>query len=544
MPYLSVELNQTSIFPSMKFKLTATQIAIFSLILFLITNIVIWTSIHTRVSHQKQNLFELEQEKANNTLNQAETRLLALYTITKRKTLFLANLRELDSANKVPTSFTEQQLVAFLRVHLNYYQAVLLDSSGTELVNAKRIEGSVMLESADELKFQGDRNYIQEALRLKKGDVALSLTNIKDGENKIGKSYRPAMRFFTPVFDSERKTELLGLNLDPESWFGIFEDIEFGIVSSQHEIYFGAENIIDIKNRTNLDEKDQYGYPLFFLQEINLENNLKWTLYTKPNNNSLDAKFEKFRNRAYKTGAALSVGVFFFLLVVQILHIKNRNISRLNRSIQNRLQERDTLIKEIHHRVKNNLQVVASLLSLQSSFIKDEKIKMLFRYSQYRINSMGMVHEMLYKSDDLNRIDYGAYVKELVNTLILSMKGDKSKIRLEMEIDNIRLNIDTSIPLGLMINEIITNSLKYGFSDAEEGIIAVKMNRSSTFSYSLRIGDNGSGIPKDINFRNTKSLGLKLIHKLALQLRGNIEMDNSKTGTNYIITFQEIEQTS
>ncbi|SDE62912.1 Two-component sensor histidine kinase, contains HisKA and HATPase domains [Pricia antarctica] len=528
----------------MKFKLTAIQLTVFSLILFLITNIFIWTSIQTRVSHQKQNLFELEQEKANNTLNQAETRLLALYTITKRKTLFLANLRELDSLNNVPTSFTAQQLAAFLRVHLNYYQAVLLDSTGTELVNAIRIEGSVILEDADKLQYKGDRNYIKEALRLKKGDVALSLTDIKYGENKIGNRSRPTMRFFTPVFDSERKTELLGLNLDPESWFNIFEDIEFGLISSQHEIYFGAENNFDKKNRTNLDEKDEYGYPLFFSKKINLENNLKWTLYTKQDNIALDAKFEKFRNQAYKTGAALSIGILFFLLVVQILHIKNRNISRLNRSIENRLQERDTLIKEIHHRVKNNLQVVASLLSLQSSFIKDEKTKMLFRYSQYRINSMGIVHEMLYKSDDLNRIDYGAYIRELVNTLIQSMKGDQSNIRLETEVENIRLNIDTSIPLGLLINEIITNSLKYGFSDSEEGTITVKMNKLSTFSYSLRIGDNGSGIPKDINFRNTKSLGLKLIHKLALQLRGNVEMDNSKIGTNYIITFQEIEQTS
>lgn len=528
----------------MKFKFTATQLTVFSLILFLITNIFIWTMIQKRISHQKQNLFELEQEKANNTLNQAETRLIALYTITKRKTLFLANLRELDFFNNVPISFTEQQLVAFLKVHLNYYQAVLLDSSGTELINAKRIDGTVMLKSADELQFKGDRNDIKGALRLKKGEVALSLTNIKDEDNKIGKRYRPAMRFFTPVFDSERKTELLDLNLDPESWFDIFQDIEFGLVSSQHEIYFGAENILEKKNRANLDEKDDYGYPLFFSKKINLDTNLKWTLYTKPGNIAIDAKFEEFRNQAYKTGAALSIGVFFFLLVVQILHIKNRNISRLNRSIENRLNERDTLIKEIHHRVKNNLQVVASLLSLQSSFIKDEKIKMLFRYSQYRINSMGMVHEMLYKSDDLNRIDYGAYIRELIDTLIQSMKSDNNKIKLETEVENIHLNIDTSIPLGLIINEIITNSLKYGFSDSEEGTITVKMNKLSTFGYSLRIGDNGSGIPKDVNFRNTKSLGLKLIHKLTLQLRGNVEMDNSKIGTNYIITFQEIEQTS
>ncbi|HET8735130.1 MAG TPA: sensor histidine kinase, partial [Pricia sp.] len=266
--------------------------------------------------------------------------------------------------------------------------------------------------------------------------------------------------------------------------------------------------------------------------------------FTRTDIASLNLKMQKFKKEAYISGAIVVTGILFFLIIVHVLHKKNRNISKLNRTVENRLQERETLIKEIHHRVKNNLQVVASLLSLQSSFIQDEKIKMLFRYSQYRINSMGIVHEMLYKSDDLNRIDYGAYIKALVEALISSMKGDKSEIKLEMEVDNIFLNIDTSIPLGLMINEIITNSLKYGFSESQEGTISVALQKLGRFSYTLNIGDNGSGIPSHINFRNTKSLGLKLIHKLALQLRGNIEMDNSKKSTNYIITFQEIEQTS
>lgn len=528
----------------MKFKLTATQLIVISLILLLMTNVFIWTSIQRRISYHKQSLFELEQVRATNRLNQVEDRLIALYSISKKNVLFLANLVELDMANNVTTYFTAQRLVEFLKVDRNYFQARLIDASGSEIIQAERTGDSVLLSSSEALQFKGNRFYFKEAFQLQKGDVFASSMDLGREENKIEQPYIPTVRFFSPVFKTGRKTGIIGLNLNLESWFTIFKGTNIGILNSKNEVFFDTENILYKKFESNFDQKDIHGYPIFFSKTIALENNQNWTLYTRTNNAALDAKLEQFTEGAYTTGATISVGVLFFLLIAQILFVKNRNISKLNRAVENRLNERDTLIKEIHHRVKNNLQVVASLLSLQSSFIKDEQTKMLFRYSQYRINSMGIVHEMLYKSDDLNRIDYAAYIKELVDTLILAMKGDKNKIKLVTEVENIFLNIDTSIPLGLMINEIITNTLKYGFSDTEEGTITVKMTKVGAFTYKLVIGDNGSGIPSHVNFRNTKSLGLKLIHKLALQLRGNIEKDNSQKGTNYIVTFQEIEQIS
>jgi len=210
----------------------------------------------------------------------------------------------------------------------------------------------------------------------------------------------------------------------------------------------------------------------------------------------------------------------------------------------NALEEKDVLLKEIHHRVKNNLQVITSLLSLQSSFIDDQKVKGLFRYSQYRINSMAMVHEMLYGSENLSRINYRDYLEVLATKLIGSFKGASNNIRLRLDAREINLNIDTAIPLGLCMNEIITNALKYGIVDDSSGCIYIELKQLAYPNFMLKIGDNGIGFDKAIDFRNTNSLGLKLMHKLALQLRGNIEKDNSKKGTHYLITFQEIEQTS
>jgi len=318
------------------------------------------------------------------------------------------------------------------------------------------------------------------------------------------------------------------------------------LLNGDNQIFYDEQKELYTSFEEDLDARGNYDQPLYYYKKLSLEGNQFWTIYTRSETDEIESKLSNFKKAAYRTAMLVSAFVLFLLIITYTLNNKNVKITRLNQNIASQLKERDTLIKEIHHRVKNNLQVVASLLSLQSSFITDENIKMLFRYSQYRINSMGMVHEMLYKSGDLSKIDYEAYIKELVTALIQSMKGSGSDIKLVTEINNVHLNLDTSIPLGLIINEIITNSLKYGFKGQEKGTIFIKLEKlnSSNYNYQLIVSDDGIGFPDKINFRNTKSLGLKLIHKLVLQLRGNIEKDNTKKGTYYIISFKEIEQIS
>lgn len=214
-----------------------------------------------------------------------------------------------------------------------------------------------------------------------------------------------------------------------------------------------------------------------------------------------------------------------------------------NKELEKSLMERDVLLKEIHHRVKNNMQVITSLLSLQASYITDEKTKALFRYSQYRIASMAIVHEMLYRSKDLGQIKYADYLRRLVDQLIVSMKGSTNNIKFRMEVPEISLNIDTAIPLGLMINEIITNSLKYGFKGLVDGEIYIRIEDHQYGNYTMFIGDNGIGFPETISFRESETLGILLMHNLSLQLQGGIEKLNEQ-GTHYIINFKEISQPS
>ncbi|MBO0341642.1 MAG: sensor histidine kinase [Bacteroidota bacterium] len=209
--------------------------------------------------------------------------------------------------------------------------------------------------------------------------------------------------------------------------------------------------------------------------------------------------------------------------------------------IQERIEEKETLLKEVHHRVKNNLQTVSSLLSLQSRAIDDSKISNIIKSSQNRVVSMAMVHEMLYKRDDyLSKIELEPYVKELCDYLVRSVKGSNRNVKVNLDIADYKLSIDTVIPLGLIINETITNALKYGITEGSDGEVHISVEKLDGNRYKMYLGDNGVGYSEEINPKTSNSLGLKLIYNLARQLRGSISRDYSKKGTHYCIEFEEV----
>lgn len=236
------------------------------------------------------------------------------------------------------------------------------------------------------------------------------------------------------------------------------------------------------------------------------------------------------------------VALLAILFLINGLYVrKHWGYKEANSGLESKLREKETLLKEVHHRVKNNLQTVSSLLSLQSRAVADPKIESIIKSSQHRVVSMSMVHEMLYKRDDYtSKIELKPYVADLCEYLIRSVKGNENNIATNLDIGDYRLSIDTVIPLGLIINETITNALKYGIPDASGGEIKIHLSKTGTNSYEMYLGDNGIGFPDDVTPKNTKSLGLKLIHNLARQLRGTIVRDNEAKGTYYQINFEEV----
>jgi PAS domain S-box-containing protein len=219
--------------------------------------------------------------------------------------------------------------------------------------------------------------------------------------------------------------------------------------------------------------------------------------------------------------------------VVDITERKNAE-----EKIEASLKEKEILLREIHHRVKNNMQIISSLLGLASENIKDKKYVDMFRESQNRINSMSLIHEKLYRSKDLAKIELNDYIRDLANSIYQSRGVKPGTIVLNINIENVQLGIDRSIPFGLIINELITNSLKYAFPGDRKGEIKVSLHLIDEKTFELIVSDNGVGIPYDVDFRKTGSLGLRLVTMLVEnQLKGKIELDRSK-GTEFNIKFQ------
>lgn len=207
--------------------------------------------------------------------------------------------------------------------------------------------------------------------------------------------------------------------------------------------------------------------------------------------------------------------------------------------IKKSLEEKKVLLREIHHRVKNNMQIISSLLNLQSSYTNDANVVDILMESQNRVKSMAMIHEKLYQSPELARIDFGDYISKLSTFLRQSYVYLNNSVTIETEVENIHLNIDTAVPCGLIINELVTNSIKHGFPDDKPGLIRIKLSESSG-KYVLSVKDDGVGFPETIDFRNTDTLGLQLINNLVLQLDGTIDLIQDH-GTEFKINFQPME---
>jgi len=218
------------------------------------------------------------------------------------------------------------------------------------------------------------------------------------------------------------------------------------------------------------------------------------------------------------------------------LQIEVKERKKAEEKIKASLDEKELLLEEIHHRVKNNLQIVSSLLDLQAVRLKGKENVELFQESRNRVKSMSLIHEQLYQSEDLANINFDKYIQKLVVNLSRSYGISSDNILFKINVKDVFLSIDKAIPCGLIISELATNSLKHGFPDDKKGEINIDFHLDKNNNYSLIVRDNGVGIPEDFIFQTTKSLGLQLVNMLTQQLKGSIELDRTY-GTTFKITF-------
>ena len=200
------------------------------------------------------------------------------------------------------------------------------------------------------------------------------------------------------------------------------------------------------------------------------------------------------------------------------------------------LREKEVLLREIHHRVKNNMQIISSLLRLQSRLIKDSRMVEMFKESQNRIRSMALIHEKLYQTEDLSRINFAEYIRSLTVHLFHTYRVNPNIVKMNTEVEEVYLDINRAIPCGLVINELVSNALKHAFPDSKKGEIHIKLYSNKRNKTNLTVSDDGVGLPENINIHEPETLGLQLVNDLVKQVEGKIRLERTK-GTTFHIVF-------
>ncbi|HEX38001.1 MAG TPA: tetratricopeptide repeat protein [Candidatus Cloacimonetes bacterium] len=300
-----------------------------------------------------------------------------------------------------------------------------------------------------------------------------------------------------------------------------YEDIEDSIFSQNTK-----KEIAKLQMQYDLDSKQQ---EIDLLQK---DNEIKLLQLNRQKN---------IRNFFF---AGLLFLIFLVLLVYYAYVIKKRMTESLLKEIEERnkieqqlkqsLKEKDVMLREIHHRVKNNMQIISSLLSLQTKYIKDKDALQVFRNSQDRIRSMALVHEKLYQSEDFSSINFAEYIRELIDNIHLP---ERHNIKITLDLEDVIIDINKAIPCGLIVNELITNAFKHAFPDNQDGEIKISMHLGGDNAYTLIMSDNGNGLPESFDWNETSSLGLQLVSGLVRQLQGNIDVV-SEGGTKFTIIFK------
>lgn len=340
----------------------------------------------------------------------------------------------------------------------------------------------------------------------------------------------------------ELENTLKALKLSEEKYHSLYSSMNEGV--ALHELLFNEDNeaidyrIIDVnpafESITGFEKEGVIGIKASRIYKTNEPPFLD--IYANVAQSGQPMTFETFYEPMgkYFEISTFSPGNNLFATIFE--DVTNRK--KAENKIKASLKEKDLLLSEIHHRVKNNLQIISSLLSLQERYIADKDARDIFIESKNRVRSMAAIHDSLYASSNFSSIKLEDYVRSLANMLFSTYKKDPNTVRLIIDLEGIDYDINTAVPLGLIINELLTNSIKHAFPGGREGLIEISINKEDGNSHMI-IKDNGVGIPEDVDFENTTTLGVMLVKSLVSQLDGELKLYRGE-GTKITLDFKDL----
>jgi PAS domain S-box-containing protein len=416
-----------------------------------------------------------------------------------------------------------QKLAPSLKEYLSYIHPDDLDyyckvNDYTRKIPTSGLDFRIVLANGEErtLHIKSDFIYNDENIPIRVKGIVQDITESKKAEEKI--------QTLANAVESSNDA-IITVSLD---------DIIASWNKGAEQVYgYSAEEIL--------------GKDVSILEPVNIKEKIK-QLNEKIKQGERIQNYETFRLR--KDGKLITVSITLSPVfdasgkLVAILKI-DRDITEHIKAQEAMAKIEDARKKEIHHRIKNNLQVISSLLDLQAEKFQDKEVLEAFRESQNRVVSMALIHEELYKGEGTDTLDFSTYISELAENLFQTYSLKSKNIHLKMDLEeNAFFDMDVAVPLGIIVNELVSNSLKHAFTEDREGEIRIKLCReeysdeTNKSLFSLTISDNGKGIPENLELGNLESLGLQLVSTLVDQMDGEIELKRAH-GTEFRITFME-----
>lgn len=262
-----------------------------------------------------------------------------------------------------------------------------------------------------------------------------------------------------------------------------------------------------------------------------------------------EEKLQQASNKQRNFLIAIAMTLFFLSLLTLGIYFNLKSykkqkliVEHQKELIQNSLTEKETLLREIHHRVKNNLQIISSLLNMQSEDIEDPKMLLSIQEGQSRVQAMSLIHQNLYQSEHIDKVNIENYLKELTNYLSTMYKGNSNSVKVSIETSSIQFDFDTAIPLGLIVNELVSNAYKHAFPSQKEGTISIHIKAINSIDYQLLVSNDGKQLPPNFDWNKPKSLGMKLVTILSKQLRGSFSLKESESVTTFEVLFKDLEE--